>query len=140
MMSDSQTAVEPVFIPPSTVKTEKTKYKRQGSARKGVNGPDAKRSRRNSWSRNTSSSTDGSPTSSAPADLPLLDGDNPIHVNKMSQRRKEIAKGKNTLGYARYTELIPIEKRKPFSMETPATPDHRLDIPNKRWNGMVKAW
>jgi len=25
-------------------------------------------------------------------------------------------------------------------MVTPSTPDHTLDIPNKKWNGMVRSW
>jgi hypothetical protein len=25
-------------------------------------------------------------------------------------------------------------------MDTPSTPDHTLDVPNKKWNGMVRAW
>ena len=25
-------------------------------------------------------------------------------------------------------------------MITPSTPDHTLDIPNKKWNGMVRSW
>jgi Histone RNA hairpin-binding protein RNA-binding domain len=64
----------------------------------------------------------------------------PQQAHKMQQRQKAVAKGKNTVGYDEYIRQVPKQKRKKFSMETPATPDASLDIPNKKWNGMVKAW
>ncbi len=69
-----------------------------------------------------------------------LDAKNPQHAHKIQQRRKAIAKGKNTIGYDIYRRSIPKEKRQKRSMITPSTPDHTLDIPNKKWNGMVRSW
>ena len=69
-----------------------------------------------------------------------LDPKNPQHAHKINQRRKAIAKGKNTIGYDIYCRTIPKDKRQKRSMITPSTPDHKLDIPNKKWNGMVRSW
>mmetsp|Transcript_1647 Transcript_1647/g.3842 ORF Transcript_1647/g.3842 Transcript_1647/m.3842 type:complete len:263 (-) Transcript_1647:46-834(-) len=69
-----------------------------------------------------------------------LDSKNPRHAHKIQQRRKAIQKGKNTVGYDIYCKSIPKEKRQKRSMITPSTPDHTLDIPNKKWNGMVRSW
>ena len=72
--------------------------------------------------------------------FPKLDQSNPVYAKRIQQRRKEIQKGKNTPGYFEYTKQVPKHERKPRSMDTPSTPDHTLDIPTKRWQGMVKAW
>ena len=69
-----------------------------------------------------------------------LDPNNPQHAHKIQQRRKAITKGKNTIGYDYYLRAVPKEKRQKRSMVTPSTPDHTLDIPNKKWNGMVRSW
>mmetsp|Transcript_2147 Transcript_2147/g.5711 ORF Transcript_2147/g.5711 Transcript_2147/m.5711 type:complete len:239 (-) Transcript_2147:2027-2743(-) len=69
-----------------------------------------------------------------------LDPRNPQQAHKLSQRRKAIAKGKNTIGYDIYCRKIPKEKRQKRSMITPSTPDHTLDMPNKKWNGLVRSW
>jgi hypothetical protein len=69
-----------------------------------------------------------------------LDAANPEQRHKILQRRKAIEKGKNTVGYDEYCRQMPKEKRRKRCMETPSTPDYTLDIPNKKWNGMVKAW
>jgi hypothetical protein len=69
-----------------------------------------------------------------------LDGSVPQHAHKMQQRRKAIAKGKNTIGYEIYCQQVPKHQRRKRSMDTPSTPDHTLDVPNKKWNGMVRAW
>lgn len=61
------------------------------------------------------------------------------HARRIDSRSKAIAKGKNTAGYDAYIQQIPKYKRR-RSMETPSTPDHTLDIPAKRWQGLVKAW
>jgi Histone RNA hairpin-binding protein RNA-binding domain len=72
--------------------------------------------------------------------FPKLNQNDPIHARRIQQRRRAVAIGKNTPGYAEYCKQVPKERRKPFSMETPPTPDHTLDIPTKRWQGMVNAW
>jgi hypothetical protein len=69
-----------------------------------------------------------------------LDPTVPHQAHKIQQRRKAIAKGKNTVGYDEYCRRVPRDQRQERSMETPSTPDPSLDIPNKKWNGMVKAW
>jgi len=69
-----------------------------------------------------------------------LDPKNPQHARKIQQRRKAIGNGKNTVGYDIYCRSISKEKRQKRSMITPSTPDHTLDIPNKKWNGMIRSW
>ena len=60
--------------------------------------------------------------------------------HRIEQRRRAIQHGKNTSGYEEYIKQVPKEKRRPRSMKHPNTPDHTLDIPTKRWQGLVKAW
>ena len=69
-----------------------------------------------------------------------LDPNQPDHARRIFQRRKAIAKGKNTAGYQHYVHEVPKHQRQPRSMQTPSTPDPSLDIPAKRWQGLVKAW
>lgn len=69
-----------------------------------------------------------------------LDPNDEVHSNRIQQRRKQILMGKNTVGYECYIQRIPKSNRKLRSMDTPSTPDHTLDIPAKRWTGLVKAW
>ena len=69
-----------------------------------------------------------------------LDPKNSQSAHKIQQRRKAITKGKNTVGYDKYIAALPKEQRQKRSMVTPSTPDHTLDIPNKKWNGMVRSW
>jgi Histone RNA hairpin-binding protein RNA-binding domain len=69
-----------------------------------------------------------------------LDENDEVQARRMQQRRKQIAMGKNTSGYESYCQKIPKHLRKPRSMETPSTPNFALDIPAKRWAGIVRAW
>uniref|UniRef100_A0A7S4EFM2 Histone RNA hairpin-binding protein RNA-binding domain-containing protein n=1 Tax=Pseudo-nitzschia australis TaxID=44445 RepID=A0A7S4EFM2_9STRA len=69
-----------------------------------------------------------------------LDPKNPREAHKVNQRQKAITKGKNTIGYDIYCRTIPKDKRQKRSMITPSTPDHTLDIPNKKWNGLMRSW
>jgi hypothetical protein len=105
-------------VPPST-------NKRHGSARKEV--PHAKRHK------------PASPMDCEPQ-FQKLDPKDAAHTKRMIQRRKTVSKGKNTAGYECYIKQVPTEKRRLRSMETPMTPDATLDIPSKRWQGLVKAW
>lgn len=73
-------------------------------------------------------------------EFPKLNQSDPVHARRIQQRRRMVAKGKNTVGYDEYTKKVPKHKRRPRSMEHPSTPDHTLDIPNKRWQGLIKAW
>lgn len=113
-------------------------HKRQsgGSGRKGH--PQAKRQRRVSPESKAPNCTTV-PMEVEPV-FPKLDPSNPVHANRILQRRKAVQKGKNTAGYTRYVENVPKETRRPRSMETPLTPDHTLDIPTKRWQGLLRAW
>ena len=69
-----------------------------------------------------------------------LDPTNAVHARRLQQRRRMIAYGKNTVGYEEYRQQVPKHKRNPRTMKHPSTPDHTLDIPTKRWQGLVKAW
>ena len=68
-----------------------------------------------------------------------LDPNNPVEANRMKTRYNQIAKGKNTVGYDIYKQKVPKHKRKKIK-EHPSTPDHKADIPNRRWLGLLKAW
>lgn len=68
-----------------------------------------------------------------------LDPTNLQEARRMNTRFKMISKGKNTVGYDEYLKQVPKEKRRKIP-EHPVTPDHTLDIPNRRWQGQVKAW
>lgn len=63
------------------------------------------------------------------------DDDQVLH--RIQQRRKQIAFGKNTLGYMRYISEIPLDERRNHH---PRTPDPIADIPKRRFDGLVKAW
>jgi hypothetical protein len=69
-----------------------------------------------------------------------LDPSVPEQKRRLEQRQKMVSYGKNTAGYAEYLKQVPKEKRIKRSMETPTTPDFTLDIPNKRWQGQIRAW
>ncbi len=74
------------------------------------------------------------------ADFPKLDQSNPEHARRIQQRRRMVAFGKNTVGYDEYLKKVPKTDRRLRCMTHPSTPDHTLDIPTKRWQGLVKAW
>ena len=59
---------------------------------------------------------------------------------RIEQRRRAIQHGKNTAGYYEYVKQVPKDQRRPRSMKHPSTPDYTLEIPTKRWQGLVKAW
>jgi len=100
----------------------------------------------NKKKNNDNDKQDGTTTKQVfcPMDLgtvfPKLDQSDPSHARRIQQRRKQIQMGKNTLGYAEYLRRVPKDKRRSRSMKTPSTPDHTLDIPAKRWQGIVKSW
>jgi len=68
-----------------------------------------------------------------------LDPAIPQESQRAQTRYKMLQKGKNTAGYDEYLKAIPKENRSKIA-EHPTTPDHTLDIPNRRWQGQVKAW
>jgi len=79
-----------------------------------------------------------------PMDLEVLftklDPTDPVHARRIFQRRKDLSRGKNTVGYHVYVKKVPKEKRRPRCMDTPSTPDPTLDISAKRWQGLIRAW
>ncbi|GLJ40568.1 hypothetical protein SUGI_0837350 [Cryptomeria japonica] len=57
--------------------------------------------------------------------------------HKLSQRQKQIDYGKNTLGYERYLELVPRNKR---LKNDPHTPEIKQVCSKRSWDGQVKKW
>jgi hypothetical protein len=45
--------------------------------------------------------------------------------------------GKNTPGYARYTELVPRAKRR---QSQPHTPDVHRNCPKRQWDARIREW
>lgn len=72
--------------------------------------------------------------------MPKLDSSDPAQAHRIQQRKRTIDKGKNTVGYDEYVKRVSRSRRKPRSLEHPTTPDHTVDISNKRWIGLVRAW
>lgn len=118
------------------INRETPHLKRHGSAKKM---PQAKRFRRKSPSGKSPSDTT-TDYMQWEEQMPKLDPNDPVHANRIQQRRKMIQKGKNTAGYDNYLQQVPKHKRVPRSMVTPSTPDPTLDISTKRWQGQVRAW
>ena len=58
---------------------------------------------------------------------------------RLSQRHKEIAYGKNTLGYERYLRMVPKEKRR-HPRDHPPTPDPTRKYSKRQFDGIVRAW
>ena len=73
-------------------------------------------------------------------DLPNLDANNVDHAHKIQKRLKMISYGKNTMGYDEYLKQVPKSRRIPRKLEHPTTPDPTIDIPWRRFHGLVKAW
>mmetsp|Transcript_17358 Transcript_17358/g.22572 ORF Transcript_17358/g.22572 Transcript_17358/m.22572 type:complete len:229 (+) Transcript_17358:40-726(+) len=56
---------------------------------------------------------------------------------RLTQRRKDIQYGKNTLGYERYIRMVPKNERK---RSDPMTPDIEMKASKRQFDGIVKAW
>ena len=119
--------------------------------RRNIITPDVKESLASSHQQQQQQSTHSNPapvtttatTAISPAtnaDVPKLDPADPASAKRILQRRRQVLFGKNTAGYEEYTKKIPRHKRKPRSLDCPMTPDHTLDIPTKRWQGLMNAW
>ena len=70
---------------------------------------------------------------STTAGAPSLETD----AHKIKQRQRQIDYGKNTLGYARYLELVDRAMRKPSDAWTP---DVRARASKRAFDGMVRKW
>lgn len=66
-----------------------------------------------------------------------LDASIPEEDRRIMQRQRAVLKGKNTVGYDEYISQVPKRAR---TIRHPRTPDHTIDIPNRRWLGLVKSW
>lgn len=55
----------------------------------------------------------------------------------LGRRAKQVEYGKNTLGYQRYLEMVPKEKRE---KKHPKTPPKHLKYSRRAWDGLVKVW
>eukprot|EP01111_Echinosteliopsis_oligospora_P011099 TRINITY_DN3575_c0_g1_i1.p1 TRINITY_DN3575_c0_g1~~TRINITY_DN3575_c0_g1_i1.p1 ORF type:complete len:200 (+),score=59.25 TRINITY_DN3575_c0_g1_i1:45-644(+) len=57
--------------------------------------------------------------------------------HRLKMRERQIGFGKNTLGYQRYLEMIPREKRK---RGDPMTPDKTRVCSKRSWDGVIRKW
>ena len=73
-------------------------------------------------------------------DIPKLNPEDKAHARRIQQRRRQVMFGKNTAGYEEYTKKVPRHKRRHRCLDCPMTPDYMLDIPTKRWQGLMNAW
>ncbi|KOC59876.1 Histone RNA hairpin-binding protein [Habropoda laboriosa] len=94
-----------------------------------TNHEDAKisRTRRNSDSSSTTNSSDSGKKHI----------EYEIDPRVLARRQKEIDYGKNTVGYDRYIQAVPKEKR---TREHPRTPPKYIKYSRRGWDGMVKLW
>ncbi|OQR90566.1 hypothetical protein THRCLA_09280 [Thraustotheca clavata] len=58
--------------------------------------------------------------------------------HKLSQRQKQIDFGKNTIGYDRYIQLVPKNKRN--TKIHPMTPDKTKMMSKRAWDGRIRVW
>ncbi|XP_054014250.1 histone RNA hairpin-binding protein [Hylaeus anthracinus] len=85
------------------------------------------RTRRNSDSSTTTNSSDSSRRRIEYETNPKI----------LAHRQKEIDYGKNTIGYDRYLEAVPKDKR---TREHPRTPPKHIKYSRRGWDGMVRLW
>ena len=111
--------------------TSNDTQKQRMLTKKNIISPD---SSTNPQSTNSSNNTNVDDT------IPKLDPDNPVHAKRIQQRRRQVMFGRNTAGYEEYIKQIPKNKRRKRSLDCPMTPDYLLDIPTKRWQGLMNAW
>ncbi|KAI8801262.1 hypothetical protein BJ742DRAFT_837886 [Cladochytrium replicatum] len=61
----------------------------------------------------------------------------PAEERRLEQRQKQIDYGKNTIGYDRYRDLVPRNRRKKGD---PQTPDKHMKCSKRCWDGLIRAW
>lgn len=86
-----------------------------------------------------SSNVEGRQTTRLYEHFRQLDPSNPVEAKRIDTRKKQVQKGKNTIGYDLYIQKVPKHNRRKI-LEHPSTPDYKADIPNRRWLGQLKAW
>lgn len=62
----------------------------------------------------------------------------PPDAGTLKKRLDQIEFGKNTIGYMRYTMLVPKERRR--GREHPRTPDAHERMPKRRWDTIIRSW
>ncbi|KOX73083.1 Histone RNA hairpin-binding protein [Melipona quadrifasciata] len=94
-----------------------------------INNEDAKvsRTRHNSDSSSTTNSSDSGKRRVEYETDPRV----------LARRQKEIDYGKNTVGYDRYIQAVPKEKR---TREHPRTPPKYIKYSRRGWDSMVRLW
>ncbi|CAD1479113.1 unnamed protein product [Heterotrigona itama] len=94
-----------------------------------INNEDAKvsRTRHNSDSSSTTNSSDSGKRRVEYETDPRV----------LARRQKEIDYGKNTVGYDRYIQTVPKEKR---TREHPRTPPKYIKYSRRGWDSMVRLW
>ncbi|GFR46960.1 hypothetical protein Agub_g8610 [Astrephomene gubernaculifera] len=65
-----------------------------------------------------------------------------LDPHRLAQRQKQIDYGKNTLGYQRYLEQVPKNKRRKKGDQwlDPVTPDINQNISKRCFDGQIKVW
>lgn len=70
--------------------------------------------------------------------LAVAEDAGPPDASTFKKRLEQIELGKNTIGYMRYTLLVPRARRS--GREHPRTPDASVRMPKRRWDTIVRSW
>ena len=60
--------------------------------------------------------------------------------HRLTQRQKQIEKGKNTLGYTRYLQTVPKHERRKNDPAHPRTPPAHLQMSKRAWDSHLAHW
>jgi hypothetical protein len=72
-----------------------------------------------------------------PQNIAFQDRPKETDPHRIKQRQKQIDYGKNTIGYQRYCQLVPKNKRK---RTDPHTPDVHMAVSKRAWDSIVRRW